>query len=318
MFIAPPKTIPTTLHSNFMIQPNGQDYSLPNAFPSLYLSLTPSPPSLPTAAIHPLTHLNINTPNGAALSHQQIGIELVKQQQTLAALHEKVQQVAQQQAAQQAEQQAAVQALLARNVINKSNTPIAPIDGGLLESLLPTNDDTKTNDKNTTSDKNSIKSDGNINNPSKSANNKASLPRSAPNNNDKTNSATSTTSDKPSTNTKTLPPIPPIPPPLQLQTSINSVVTGAVAAAMYSAPNTKQTPNSAHAPNFGFNHNNINVNVALNTTPTIPQSVHHMYNKHTHMHMHTHAKIISLVKQMHEMNVKEIKEFITQYATKNI
>ncbi len=81
MFIAPPKTIPTTLHSNFMIQPNGQDYSLPNAFPSLYLSLTPSPPSLPTAAIHPLTHLNINTPNGAALSHQQIGIELVKQQQ---------------------------------------------------------------------------------------------------------------------------------------------------------------------------------------------------------------------------------------------
>ncbi len=40
MFIAPPKTIPTTLHSNFMIQPNGRDYSLPNAFPSLYLSLT--------------------------------------------------------------------------------------------------------------------------------------------------------------------------------------------------------------------------------------------------------------------------------------
>eukprot|EP01083_Nonionella_stella_P149415 474543_1 len=37
------------------------------------VSLTPSPPSLPTAAIHPFTHLNINTSNGVTLPHQQAG-----------------------------------------------------------------------------------------------------------------------------------------------------------------------------------------------------------------------------------------------------
>eukprot|EP01084_Bolivina_argentea_P022051 40953_1 len=168
-----------------------------------------------------------------ALSHQQIGIELAKQQQIgieLAALHEKVQHFVQQQA-QQVEQQAAVHV----DVINKSNT-----------SIPPTNHDTNNNDNTA----NSIKSDGNINNPTKSANNKSSLPQSAPNNNDKTNT-TSNSSDKPS-----------IPPPLQLQTSINNVVTGAVAAAMYSPPNAKQTVNNANATNFGFNHNNINVNTS--------------------------------------------------------
>eukprot|EP01084_Bolivina_argentea_P022046 40941_1 len=164
-----------------------------------------------------------------ALSHQQIGIELAKQQQIgieLAALHEKVQHFVQQQA-QQVEQQAAVHV----DVINKSNT-----------SIPPTNHDTNNNDNTA----NSIKSDGNINNPTKSANNKSSLPQSAPNNNDKTNT-TSNSSDKPS-----------IPPPLQLQTSINNVVTGAVAAAMYSPPNAKQTVNNANATNLPHhNHHQI-------------------------------------------------------------
>ncbi len=179
------------------------------------------------------------------LSHQQIGLELVKQQQTLQALHEKVQQ--------EAQQQAAVQALLARNVINKSQTPIAPIDGGVLESLLPTNDD---ENKQKPNEKNGNKNDTKTGNETNS--------KSAPNNNEKQGE----NNDKP----KSLPQIPPTPhPPLQLQTSINSVVTGAVAASiMTSALNTNINANIAdtnikqQAPNIGFNNNNINVNLAVN------------------------------------------------------
>lgn len=236
------------------------------------VSLTPSPPSLPTAPIHPI-HLNSNIP-AANLSHKQIGIELVKQQQTLQALHEKVQQVAQQQAAAQAEQQAAVQALLARNVINKSNTPIAPIDGGLLESLLPTNDDENNNKQN------------NKSNDKKTNNNKPSNGvQSAPNNNNEKGNNTNENKQ----NQKSLPPIPPIPPPLQLQTSINSVVTGAVAAAiMNSAPNANINTNIATTntnikqtgSNIGFNNNNINVNVAVNNNSNSHNNNAAMYYSH--------------------------------------
>eukprot|EP01083_Nonionella_stella_P028406 78222_1 len=290
----------------------------PSIDPSLYLSLTPSPPQTPVVAVKEMiplqldnklkkrgdgphaapSHisaggLNVEVPpsltpspptipiNGTgigldALSQKQVQMQLAKQQQTLQVLHAKVQEVAQQQAAQHAEQQATVAALLSRGVANKSATPVAPIDGGLLESLLPTDD--------TIAEPQTSKSVVNIQ--QNAMGEVASITNSVPTNKGNKGNKTTQPSSVPNKKLhgKNLPPIPPIPPPLQLQTSINSVVTGAVAAAMTPTGVTSLVPmtptlidSAANNQIFGYpnatKQPRANATTLTNTVPSVPVQV---------------------------------------------
>eukprot|EP01084_Bolivina_argentea_P299653 516530_1 len=148
----------------------------PTIDPSLFLSFTPSPPDTPTGAptgVPPIDlhqhhqqqqhqqqqqlmnknkALNIDAPpsltpsppqlsiNADKLSHQQLAAQLAAQQQTVQMLQAKLQQASQQQAEQTAQQNIAVQ-ILQRSIANRSATPVAPLDGNMLEALLPTTND---------------------------------------------------------------------------------------------------------------------------------------------------------------------------------
>ena len=321
----------------------------PSIDPTLYLSLTPSPPASPatgpkpTTNIPPLTHqtaaqqlqqqqqqqlmarslaihqagqvpgpdgIGVHQPIGAGnirqapeitpitpspplpltmdpiAQHQHAQLALAKQQETLALLQSKVHQVH----TAQEQQNAAAQMLLSRQLNNKSATPVPPIGGDLLQSLLPT-DDTVTDTHNKikpglplpplpvpstiTTSKDHMLQDENKEMADDEPEEELSGFRSKSKDNPKTSSSSvPNTTKKPSESAKNLPPIPPIPPPLQLQTSINSVVTGAVAAAVTPTaagfvPMTPTLVDSGAAGMFGFPTSATTTTKQTTTTQTV-------------------------------------------------
>merc|ERR1712176_205684 len=217
--------LPTTLRTTTY------NPALPTSIdPSLYLSLTPSPPNSPDTqklakqTLNPEV-LNVDVPVSLTPSPSSLAMNAAqnnqdntaKNRQDMETLSLKIQQLSTGRS--NAQQQANISALMQRggdlnnnssSNQNKAQTPMASLDGLMLQSLLP-NDEfvelqkLKKDDATTTTSKLTLKSSS-----------------SQPNDG------------------KTSAPIPPIPPPLQLQTSINSVVNGAVDAAM--TPSTRLVP----------------------------------------------------------------------------
>jgi len=268
--------------------------------PSIYLSLTPSPPHSPTAVDQEIllkqqsnnqqmnaTELNVEMPVSLTpsppvlpINHQNftassLHLQVVKQQETIDELHAKMAAMNASRTPEVAntDSNAAVTALIHRSLLNKSATPVATIDGDMLESLLPTDDvDETSNTKN--SNQSASKSGSGLLSKDKKLSKhlmqddcKDIEEESA---SDRHHRAKPSKPPLKKTTSKNVPPIPPIPPPLQLQTSINSVVNGAVAAAMSPTGVTGLVPMTPtlvdHAASYiGYPPANLTANAAATT-----------------------------------------------------
>merc|ERR1740116_566490 len=250
--------LPTTLRTTTY------NPALPTSIdPSLYLSLTPSPPNSPDTqklakqTLNPEV-LNVDVPVSLTPSPSSLAMNaaqnnqdnMTKKRQDMETLSLKIQQLSTGRS--NAQQQANISALMQRggdlnnnnnsSNQNKAQTPMASLDGLMLQSLLP-NDEFVELQK--------LKKD------------------------DATTTTTSKLTLKPSSSQpndgKTSAPIPPIPPPLQLQTSINSVVNGAVDAAM--TPSTRLVPITPTVQQLASANNNTQFSFASATNESLPNTV---------------------------------------------